>query len=293
MEIKETTQLSGNIQYSTPERPKQTLHSLQKDYKFECEMQDSQYHFSKNKILQIIEKLKSGSTQLQKDEEYFKYLCENLEEITQKYEVNTKKQIQYTDYKEKYKVHIRNEQLCYFREYEYIPIDTVAEYKEHFEVYPLEDEQKDNEIPDNRKGKSQFSCFSIDEGGNLYISPYKSDVMQHTYVTKGGDVLFAGTIKVDNGKICYVDNKSGHYRVGTEFMYVFFEILQKISQNGKLKLLFSEKFNMQKTDFSENMREIIERSEYGLNLTSHPDRNDHKSDEQLKQNRQQCLDLYK
>ena len=125
--------------------------------------------------------------------------------------------------KEKYLVYIHDDSLCYKINSNFKKIDSIEIFKNMFDNRtPDEDEEylekSGNPVPNIRRGKAKHSNIIIDTSGKIYIFPYISNTMHHTFISHGSDVIFAGTIGLENGKITYIDNSSGHYR--TNFLKI-------------------------------------------------------------------------
>jgi len=57
------------------------------------------------------------------------------------------------------------------------------------------------------------AIFVMDRDGNLYASNYQAPGdFHHSSMLAGGEVCGAGEIRVDNGRIVDMTDKSGHYR---------------------------------------------------------------------------------
>lgn len=172
---------------------------------------------------------------------------------------------------EQYRVHIHNNSLCYFRETEgYIKIDTDGEYSKVFGRTPLEDEKEEPDMPIHRRGKSSFCCLVIDGNGQMFMFPYKGNVMQHTFITRGENVIFAGMARVEDGKISYIDNNSGHYKFGSDSLPIVFSCLNLLSgrePDSKLPIeLFVEGFDPLFKDFPKEKSKCIKLK--GINFTN-------------------------
>jgi len=51
----------------------------------------------------------------------------------------------------------------------------------------------------------------VSPAGRLYVHMHVADTFHHSTLLAGGRVLGAGMIGVSNGRIVYINNKSGHY----------------------------------------------------------------------------------
>lgn len=57
----------------------------------------------------------------------------------------------------------------------------------------------------------RFWAYVISPAGRLYVHMHVADSFHHSSLLAGGRVLGAGMIGVSNGRIVYINNKSGHY----------------------------------------------------------------------------------
>lgn len=75
-----------------------------------------------------------------------------------------------------------------------------------------------NELEDNK-----YYDFVVNNNGDLLIGKghFKLNNKLHT-------LYFAGRLKIENGKIIYIDNDSGHYSPNKESLYVFYDIINKL-----------------------------------------------------------------
>jgi RHS repeat-associated protein len=67
-----------------------------------------------------------------------------------------------------------------------------------------------------------------------FVVTEKGDVLlgrKHSFLSGGGDVQAAGTLKMRNGKIVNIDNNSGHYKPNLEQSKKFKEVLSKSGVN--------------------------------------------------------------
>ena len=173
---------------------------------------------------------------------------------------NLKKQILFIEEKEKinYQVIIENGTLLYLKDKRII--DSYNEYYNKFGEY------NNKELNIGIPGKSKFSCFIIDVNDNLYIFPFKTYKIHHSFITKG-NVLnkLAGMIYIRKGKIFHIENRSGHYKTAPKQIDILFEKLKKLSMKNFANL-FDTKFDINRKQFSQNIVDIIEKEEFGLNL---------------------------
>lgn len=170
------------------------------------------------------------------------------------------KQILFVDEKDKinYKVIIENGNLIYIKDKR-----VIDSYNEYYNIFG---ELSNKDLNIGVPGKSKLSCFVIDINDNLYIFPFKSYKMHHSFITQGGAInKLAGMIYIKNGKIYYIENRSGHYKTPPKQIDILFEKL-KIMSNNNINDLFSYKFDLKRIKFSENILDIIDKEEFGLNL---------------------------
>ncbi|HEX4109354.1 MAG TPA: hypothetical protein VHX88_14555 [Solirubrobacteraceae bacterium] len=59
---------------------------------------------------------------------------------------------------------------------------------------------------------SGWAIYVLDAAGNMYVGAHRVGLFHHTSFTGGKDVAAAGEIKVENGVMRGITNKSGHYR---------------------------------------------------------------------------------
>ena len=173
---------------------------------------------------------------------------------------NLKKQILFIEEKEKinYQVIIENGTLLYLKDKRII--DSYNEYYNKFGEY------NNKELNIGIPGKSKFSCFIIDVNDNLYIFPFKTFKIHHSFITKGNVFnKLAGMIYIRKGKIYHIENRSGHYKTAPKQIDILFEKLKKLSMKN-FPNLFDTKFDINRKQFSQNILDIIEKEEFGLNL---------------------------
>jgi len=173
---------------------------------------------------------------------------------------NLKKQITFIEDKEKinYQVIIENGTLLYLKDKRVI--DSYNEYYKKFGEY------NNKELNIGIPGKSKFSCFIIDIDDKLYIYPFKTFKIHHSFITKGNILnKLAGMIYIRKGKIYHIENRSGHYKTAPKQIDILFEILKKLSKND-FSDLFDIKFDINRKKFSENILDVVDKEEFGLNL---------------------------
>lgn len=57
-----------------------------------------------------------------------------------------------------------------------------------------------------------YGIFVMDTEGHMYADSHKVGLVHHSSFLAGGDVASAGELKVDNGQLKHVTNKTGHYK---------------------------------------------------------------------------------
>jgi hypothetical protein len=55
------------------------------------------------------------------------------------------------------------------------------------------------------------AAYIMDSKGNIYVGEHKKNIIHHSSFNAGARVIAAGMLRVENGKITYIDHKSGHY----------------------------------------------------------------------------------
>lgn len=151
-----------------------------------------------------------------------------------------------------YQVGVENDNLIFIKDK--IIIDTTNEYFNKFGQNLIQE-------------KSILSCFIIDRNNNLFIFPFKKAVMHHSFITKD-QILnkLAGMLYVKGGKICYLENISGHYKPEAKQFDLFFEKLKIMSKNNEIYNLFHHNFQIEKSKFSNNNIDTLNIKDYGLKL---------------------------
>lgn len=77
----------------------------------------------------------------------------------------------------------------------------------------------DNHLADTQLKRTQnfgsgTATFVVSPSGKLYIGEHIPGEEYHSTLLSGGSARCAGMIKIDNGKIDWITNKTGHYRTG-------------------------------------------------------------------------------
>jgi hypothetical protein len=75
-----------------------------------------------------------------------------------------------------------------------------------------------------------YAAFVV-RNGKMYAQHHISKIFQHTSITAGNSVSCAGLIKIVDGKISEIVNKSGHYQVSSETFRDFVKDLYKSHPN--------------------------------------------------------------
>lgn len=83
-------------------------------------------------------------------------------------------------------------------------------------------------------------AFVIDSAENIYVYKHSTGKVHHSTATAGRPVVCAGMIKLEEGQVVYVTDKSGHYRPTPRHMLAALRIMNKkgvVSEETKLLLL--------------------------------------------------------
>lgn len=245
-------------------------------FQIEIELKDTQFSVSRVNTKVIMEQLRNKIVDFDLLENRLDLLKEKLEELELE---NASKKLQpllRMSYckneleKEQYKVYLLNGGLYHFRFGKYIEIDSEELFKSVFnDRTPMEDdeylESMGYHLLPERKGKSCFSCFVIDKNNNLYIHPYRQDTIQHTFITSGEDVLCAGLMFIKDAKICYIDNRSGHYLSTPKYVQILFNFLL-INSKENINAYFTKDFTLFRNYFANKPIDIISNKDFGLNF---------------------------
>jgi hypothetical protein len=71
-----------------------------------------------------------------------------------------------------------------------------------------------------------FGIYAMDGSGTFYADAHRVGLFHHSSFTQGGEVAGAGELKVQDGSLKHISNKSGHYQPGREeMMQVLDELL--------------------------------------------------------------------
>ncbi|KAL9042118.1 MAG: hypothetical protein Q9180_000823 [Flavoplaca navasiana] len=83
------------------------------------------------------------------------------------------------------------------------------------------------EVGGKKKKKKDMWIFVADTSYDLYIGIKQSGAFQHSSFLHGGRVSAAGLIKVKDGKLKYIQPRSGHYKPPATSFQAFIHSLQK------------------------------------------------------------------
>lgn len=246
--------------------------NLTDNFKCEIELKDTRFPLPKTTIYSLLGKINIFNG----NEDSFSILQERLEELVREHFKDKPKQMLLMQYckteeeKEKCKVFLNDDCLCFYRDGKYVRIDSQNLFREYFGRIPLEDDEylKSIGFPSlpERQGKSCFSCFTIHKDGNLYIHPYRQDTIQHTFTTNGRSVAAAGLIILVDGKILHINNVSGHYKTPNQYIELFFDFLKNSSITENLNLYFHHDFSVFRNNFSFPLSRLIENKEFGISF---------------------------
>ena len=269
------------------------LLKLRDIFQIEIELKNTKYPFARTTFKALFEKLKEQIIDLDEKENKVEIFKEQLENLSNDHFAGKEQQkitmmyCKNQDEVNNYLVHFVNGCLCLLRNNEYVKIDSENLFKELFNGRtPNEDdlylENIGFESLPERKGKSCLSCFTIHQNGKMYVHPYRQDTMQHTFTTNGKDVMCAGLLFIQNGKIAYINNRSGHYYSRPEHLQIFFDVLFKNTQGGNIKPYFSDDFDIFRRDFVGSPPDIIQNKKYGLNFYSFGKKDDVENSEKTR-----------
>lgn len=213
-------------------------------YKDELKMISSSYPLAREYISKIKELLNDTEEGL---------ALSSIEKLPESYfeilgRVKPEKLIYFTKIqKQSFKVFTHENHLCFLKDKKYVKVDSDSIFKEFFGRTWEEDEKYlaniGYAVPDIRKGKSQKSCFIIDMNNDFFIFPYRSNTIQHTSISFGYPVKLAGTIRLIDGKISYIDNSTGHYRANIESLKKMILLIRKMSDIKDISSFFTKDFN--------------------------------------------------
>ena len=72
-----------------------------------------------------------------------------------------------------------------------------------------------------------YEIFAVDAKNEIHMASHKIGKYHHSSLLAGGNVAIAGEMKVENGKLTYLSNKSGHYVPSAESLVQFLHFLEK------------------------------------------------------------------
>jgi hypothetical protein len=72
-----------------------------------------------------------------------------------------------------------------------------------------------------------FEIFAVDAKNEIHMASHKIGKYHHSSLLAGANVALAGEMKVENGKLVYLSNKSGHYVPSAESLVQLLHILEK------------------------------------------------------------------
>ncbi len=119
-------------------------------------------------------------------------------------------------------------------------------------------------VKDGKKidtGMSQ-TMFVMKSDGSIYTSPpikKKPGAMNHSSLAEGKPIACAGNIKIQNGKLIYIDNDSGHYAPKPEFLVQVLEELKRQGVSLSRVSGFINTSGIPRSNRTKYMRKILER----------------------------------
>jgi hypothetical protein len=88
------------------------------------------------------------------------------------------------------------------------------------------------------KSYLKLAMFVMDAEGNFYASNFQQvRVFHHSSLVAGGDVAAAGEVKVIEGKLEFINDRSGHYRGTPEFSEQALDRLGQLLPAGTIESL--------------------------------------------------------
>jgi len=93
---------------------------------------------------------------------------------------------------------------------------------------------------DERGVKSylKFAMFVMDAKGNFYASNFQEvHVFHHSSLVAGGEVAAAGELQVTDGRLEFINDRSGHYRGTPEFTEQALDRLRQLLPAGTMESL--------------------------------------------------------
>ena len=94
-----------------------------------------------------------------------------------------------------------------------------------------------------RKSFLKLAMFVMDAQGNFYASNFQQvGVFHHSSFVGGGEVAASGEMKVTDGKLELINDRSGHYRCSREFSEQALERLKQLLPGRTIERLHIEWF---------------------------------------------------
>ena len=109
-----------------------------------------------------------------------------------------------------------------------------------------------------------WAIYVMAPDGKIYAHTHKISRFHHSSFLAGGDVAGAGEIKVNNGRLTGITNKSGHYRPGPEYLV---QVLKEFRERGAnlsgvyLKVFFTDAQGNVHTDDSRDAQKFLQDAE--------------------------------
>lgn len=89
-------------------------------------------------------------------------------------------------------------------------------------------------------GKKGQALIIVNPNGDMYLGNHIRGKLQHTSLSHGNPVVFAGEISCENGLITRISNRSGHYLPSTYCMYKFLKHLSDVGLKTEHLLVHDE-----------------------------------------------------
>ena len=88
------------------------------------------------------------------------------------------------------------------------------------------------------KSYLKLAMFVMDAHGDFYASNFQEvRVFHHSSLVAGGEVAAAGELEVINGKLEFINDRSGHYRGTPEFTEQALDRLRQLLRPGTIESL--------------------------------------------------------
>src|SRR5262245_46703098 len=98
-----------------------------------------------------------------------------------------------------------------------------------------------NAVRISEHGEKQFlklAMFVMDARGDFYASNFQEvRVFHHSSLVGGGEVAAAGEIEVINGRLEFINDRSGHYRCTPKFSEQALDRLRQLLSSGTIESL--------------------------------------------------------